>query len=221
MIEERIKVKESLEEKILELLKRAVIGLTTSDIAEKLGVSRLTIMRYLHSLKGQGLIVDKKIGAYKLWMLKSTIENKRKLISRKLACVLASVFLKVFGEKTGKIAYDVGKKLAKEFIEKYPEEYKLLNRVKGGPFTKIATAIEFISEGLKVNGIDLEEDRGIIHIVGSFCEDDVVSRILIILLKGSVVGFLEKEINRPIKVISEKVGRKNGNLEVILELKAE
>jgi len=212
-------MKKDIESRILTALKKAIIGLTTSDLAEKLGVSRLTIMRYLQMLKGRGVIVDKQVGAYKLWMLKENVEKRRKLISRKLACVLAGVFLRLFGEETEEIAFNVGKELAKQFIKKHPEDYELLKEVSEDAFTKIATALEFIGEELNAEGFSLDENRGIVRIKGPFCDDDDVSNILITLISGAVVGFLEYELNKKVILVNKKVDKKKEEtFEVILEV---
>ncbi|MHA1616834.1 MAG: HTH domain-containing protein [Candidatus Njordarchaeales archaeon] len=208
----------NLEKAIIELLKKSTIGLTTSDIAEKLGVSRLTIMKYLQALKGRGLIIDRKVGAYKLWILKNTLERKRRLISRRLACVLASVFAKIFTQDTETVAFNVGRNLAKEFIRRYPEDYSLIEKVPRSPFEKIALVIEFISEDLRAEGFEIEENRGIVRLKGLLCEDNVASNSLMNLIAGAIVGFLEVETGKDPKIVNTKVTKSNEEFEVLFEI---
>jgi len=211
-------VKKEIERKIIEALKSAVVGLTTSDLATRLKVSRLTVMKYLQALKGRGIIIDKQVGAYKLWMLKENIEAKRRLISRKLACILAEVFIEIFGEKTEEIAFSVGKELAKKYIAKYPEDYEILKEVETESFEKIATVIEFISEELTVEGFSLDERRGVIRIRGILCDDERVSNILLVLIMGAIIGFLEFELGISMAVKNRRINKRGEMLDVILEL---
>ena len=211
-------VKKEIERKIIEALKSAVVGLTTSDLATRLKVSRLTVMKYLQALKGRGIIIDKQVGAYKLWMLKENIEAKRRLISRKLACILAEVFIEIFGEKTEEIAFSVGKELAKKYIAKYPEDYEILKEVETESFEKIATVIEFISEELTVEGFSLDEKRGVIRIRGVLCDDERVSNILLVLITGAIIGFLEFELGISMEVKNTRISKREKMLDVILEL---
>jgi len=211
-------VKKEIERKIIEALKSAVVGLTTSDLATRLKVSRLTVMKYLQALKGRGIIIDKQVGAYKLWMLRENIEAKRRLISRKLTCILAEVFIEIFGEKTEEIAFSVGKELAKKYIAKYPEDYEILKEVETESFEKIATVIEFISEELTVEGFSLDEKRGVIRIRGVLCDDERVSNILLVLIRGAIIGFLEFELGIGMEVKNTRISKREKMLDVILEL---
>lgn len=208
-----------IEKMILEALRKAIIGLTTTDLANKLKVSRLTIMKYLQSLKGRGILIDKQVGAYRLWMLKDNMESKRKLISRKLACVLAESFLELYGDSTPKIAFEIGKKIAIKYIKNYPEDYELLKSVEGDAFEKIAAVVEFISEKLNVEGFSLGNgDRGIIRIRGQLCEKDDVSDVLIELINGAIIGFLEREVNAKFEIRSRKKVQREDGVEVIIEV---
>jgi len=208
-----------IERRILEALRKAVVGLTTTDLANKLRVSRLTIMKYLQSLKGKGILIDKQVGAYRLWMLRDSMESKRKLISRKLACVLAESFLDLYGKDTSKIAFEIGKKIALRYIKNYPEDYELLKSVGGDSFEKIAAVIEFISEKLDVEGFSLGDgDRGIIRIRGQLCENDKVSDVLIELINGAIIGFLEQEVKTSFEIRSKRKVYREDGIEVIVEV---
>jgi len=207
-----------IEKAILELLKRTAIGLTTSDLAEKLGVSRLTVMKYLQSLKGKGVIIDRKVGAYKLWFLKETLDTRKRLISKRLACILAVVFAKIFPKRLEEIAFNVGKNLATEFIKRYPDDYFLLEKIPKSSFEKIALAIEFISEDLRVDGFEIEENRGIIRIVGPLCNDDTASLSLINLIAGAIVGYLETDTKKKAEIVSKKIKKSNGEFDIVFEI---
>jgi len=55
---------------ILELLGREKGGLTIQDISRLGKMSRFTATIYIHELLGEGKIVERKIGAYRLFKLK-------------------------------------------------------------------------------------------------------------------------------------------------------
>jgi len=211
-------VEKNLERKILDALRKATIGLTIADLASLLKSSRLTIMRYLQNLKGRGLVMDKQVGAYKLWILKENIETKRKLISRKLACILAGVFINIFGDRTSDIALSVGRELARLYLLKYPEDYKLLEEVGKDEFEKIATAIEFITEEQKVEGFSIDKNRGIVRLRGLLCDDKDASEILIILIIGAIIGYLQYRTKKEVEILSKKITEKENEIEVVLEI---
>jgi Fic family protein len=55
---------------ILELLSREKGGLTIQDISRLGKMSRFTATIYIHELLGEGKVVERKIGAYRLFKLK-------------------------------------------------------------------------------------------------------------------------------------------------------
>jgi Fic family protein len=55
---------------ILELLRKEKGGLTIQDISRLGKMSRFTATIYIHELLGEGKIVERKIGAYRLFKLK-------------------------------------------------------------------------------------------------------------------------------------------------------
>lgn len=59
-----------LKDKILQVLKASPNGLTIKDISEKLGKNRITVVKYLFELKGEGKIRIRQVGRAKLIYLK-------------------------------------------------------------------------------------------------------------------------------------------------------
>ena len=66
--------KSSVRDKILVLLKKHPQGLTILEISELLGVSRITIAKYVYGLTVEGLIKQRQIGPAKLCYLKGRIK---------------------------------------------------------------------------------------------------------------------------------------------------
>src|SRR5919202_2930758 len=60
-----------IKRKITYLLQNNETGLSGVEIAEKTGINRMTITKYLHILSTIGLISKKKIGSVNLWFLQS------------------------------------------------------------------------------------------------------------------------------------------------------
>lgn len=55
---------------VLKILKEHPDGLIIQEIAKKGKMSRITATIYIHELLGEGKIVEKKIGAYRLFYVK-------------------------------------------------------------------------------------------------------------------------------------------------------
>ena len=55
---------------IIKILKENPDGLTIQDVARLGKMSRITAMIYLHELLGAGKVIEKRIGAYRLFFLK-------------------------------------------------------------------------------------------------------------------------------------------------------
>jgi len=58
-----------IEAKVLEVLKENREGVTLQEIADKLGVHRHTLTKYIYKLDGEGKIRVRKIGVAKLCYL--------------------------------------------------------------------------------------------------------------------------------------------------------
>jgi len=54
------------EKKILELLRSNPQGLTITQISERLGIHRVTVIIHLNKLVGKGLVIQRKVGPAKL-----------------------------------------------------------------------------------------------------------------------------------------------------------
>ena len=79
-----------IETKILDLLKKEREGITISEIADKLGVHRHTITKYIYRLEGREIIKIRKIGIAKLCYLNNK-SSAKKGTSSSMAFVLISI----------------------------------------------------------------------------------------------------------------------------------
>jgi len=64
---------------VLKVLRASSSGLQTEELAEKLGLTRHTVAKYLEILRAEGKVHYKKIGRTKLWMDVSSAVNIRML----------------------------------------------------------------------------------------------------------------------------------------------
>ena len=70
---------ENIQSKIIKVLKTCPSGLQIEEVAEKLGLTRHTVAKYLEILRAEGKIHFDKIGRSKLWKEISTTSNIRLL----------------------------------------------------------------------------------------------------------------------------------------------
>ena len=84
MVVTMIKVrKETKKEAVIKILRSHPEGLTIQGVSKLGKMSRITATIYLHELLGEGSILERKIGAYRMFFLKErfldTVRNKEVL----------------------------------------------------------------------------------------------------------------------------------------------
>lgn len=209
----------NIEERIIKVLKDSGWGLTSSEIAERANISRLTASKYLEALKERGVVIEKKVGAYRLWFLKEFIKAEKSLISKKLACALAQAFVDVFKESAADIATKIGKSLVNQI--RSSEEFKgffTIQTINQNPYEIIASILELLSEGIRAEGIELSEGRGVLKIIGEMCEEQEVVEVLGNILKGAVEGILKEMFNKEYKSVYLSISKKVDIYEIIIEV---
>jgi DNA-binding Lrp family transcriptional regulator len=65
----------AIEERILRLLERHPEGLSIGEIAQRVGIHRTNLSKYLYRLAGAGRIVERKLGKAKLYYPKGVIKR--------------------------------------------------------------------------------------------------------------------------------------------------
>jgi predicted transcriptional regulator len=60
---------DEIKQKLVDVLQGSKTGMSGVEIAEKLGVNRITITKYLNVFAAEGLIREKKIGNVNLWYI--------------------------------------------------------------------------------------------------------------------------------------------------------
>src|SRR3989344_2849661 len=65
-----------IEEKIVNFIKNSPLGVTSSDLADYLGLNRMTISKYLAIIKEKALVDFKQLGMAKLWYVPVTLTRE-------------------------------------------------------------------------------------------------------------------------------------------------
>ena len=63
-------VENNFKEKIIKSLRKHPEGLTILEIAEKTGINRITVSKYIYGMTFEGLIFQRRVGTSKLCYLK-------------------------------------------------------------------------------------------------------------------------------------------------------
>lgn len=67
----------SYKERILEVIGKSEVGLTTVDVAKKAGVSKTTVIKYLSVLSSEGDVEFVEVGPSKLWRTSNRVAKHR------------------------------------------------------------------------------------------------------------------------------------------------
>ena len=92
-----------IENKIVNFIKTSPIGVTSSEIANYVGLNRMTITKYLAVIKERALIDFKQFGMAKLWYIPVNL-SKEGFLSKIMADITANMpenELKAFCERAG------------------------------------------------------------------------------------------------------------------------
>ncbi len=66
---------EKIKEKLIDVLRDSKTGLSGVEIAEKLGINRITMTKYLNVLAAEGLVKQKNVGSVNLWFMEEGVEQ--------------------------------------------------------------------------------------------------------------------------------------------------
>jgi len=200
----------TIENEILRLLRSHPLGLTTKEIAEKLNVSRNTIAKYVEKLKEKGILAEKRVGAYRLWLL-SEYYQRSKLFSRRILIALSQALLRLLGEEAYKLAQTVGRIMAEDL---YPE----LEIDPDDPFESIADILSNLAEGVRSESIKINEQRGLLVVrINDPTLPEEFLNLLSNILKGSIEEIIEKRYGEKYSV-SLSTNKKPDSFEIVMEI---
>lgn len=86
-----------VQKRVVELLEKSPHGLTTSEIAEKLEINRMTMSKYLEMIQLTGAIKNKKVGPANLWFIPKEVIVIKNYVRESLHPIAEKM---IKGEKT-------------------------------------------------------------------------------------------------------------------------
>jgi len=207
----------SIEEKILEILRKYRWGLTSKEISDRTGVSRITISKYLERMRADGVVDFRRIGAYKIWYVREIVEEAKKILPKKIIVAIGRSFLRVFGDDAYNIAQKVGSALVDEisdvlFVDEKINESEL--------FPVVAELVSILSEGVRAEGIKLHGNHGLFRVLvedGLF--DPEIIKLIAYLFSGTIFSIFEKLLNKSVKVSDPIINAKDHSFEILVEVK--
>jgi predicted hydrocarbon binding protein len=159
-----------IQKNVLNLLEQFPHGLTTSEIAENLGVNRITMGKYLEMIQLMGAIKSKKVGPANLWFIPKEVIIIKNYVRESLHPIVDKM---IKGEKTplptlwdefqlmlfkvskiglevngsaNYIFFEIGEGIAREVLEKY---------VKKGDLRSVLKSALPIFSRLKIGELEL------------------------------------------------------------------
>lgn len=120
---------------VLEYLKKQPMGATVTDIADKLGMSRTTTVKYLEVMRATGLLDYKEVGMAKLWYVSTKLTYAQHVLLEKTRQLVEAI-------ETPDEHYNILQNSIQphmKIISTYPEKER---KKFGGLFRKIADEVE-------------------------------------------------------------------------------
>jgi hypothetical protein len=131
-----------IEKKIIDFIKKGPLGVTSSDIANYVGLNRMTITKYLAIIKERALIDFKQFGMAKLWYIPVNL-SKESFLSKTMANISANMPENEFKSLFEKVGISLGEEINQMYIN--------FNGVKKLSLNQILDAYDDI--GKKLGGI--------------------------------------------------------------------
>jgi len=115
-------MKESLEEQILDYLKKMRVGATASELSRKLNINRMTAVKYLEVMRATGLVDYKNVGMAKVYYVSTEFSYAQHVLLLKTRQLLENI-------KTPEEHYTILENILESHIE-IASTYKKVNREK-------------------------------------------------------------------------------------------
>ncbi len=117
-----------IEKKIIDMVKKSPLGLTSSEIARYLGINRVTLTKYLAVIKEKTLIDFKQFGMAKLWYIPIKL-NKEVFLSKIMANLALNFPKKNLKSFFGKAGIGLGKEINQMYKEFYDAKKLSLEQI--------------------------------------------------------------------------------------------
>jgi DNA-binding transcriptional regulator YhcF (GntR family) len=216
--------------KILTKLEDSASGLTIIELANKTGIHRNTVSKYLLSLESDGLVKKKEIGAARLY-----VSTKRKYLRRKLVNSFIQALL--YGLKTNfpnnqEVFKNVGRNLLEHFEfslgDAYASEFEKIKANSNSDtylelFKDFYNAFDFFQDDLDISLVELSPHKVIYRIKNSeFLEnsDDFIYYFYIVcgITEGIYMRGLDVKITCNIEHIQISDNKKESFIDISLKI---
>jgi hypothetical protein len=155
-----------IEKKIVDFVKKSTLGVTSSDIANYVGLNRMTITKYLAIIKERALIDFKQFGMAKLWYIPVNL-SKESFLSKIVANMASNMPENEFKTLSEKVGISLGEEINQMYLNfnnvkklslnQITEAYEDIGKKLGGDFkTKPANgnvSIEIVQSPFEANNI--------------------------------------------------------------------
>ncbi|MCK4246930.1 MAG: HTH domain-containing protein [Methanomicrobia archaeon] len=84
-------MRESLEEQILDYLKKMRVGATASELSRKLSINRMTAVKYLEVMRATGLVDYKNVGMAKVYYVSTEFSYAQHVLLLKTRQLLENI----------------------------------------------------------------------------------------------------------------------------------
>jgi len=196
------------EKKIVDFIKESPLGVTSSEIANYVGLNRMTITKYLAIIKERALIDFKQFGMAKLWFIPVNL-SKESFLSKIMTNIVLNIQEKEFKSLSEKVGIRLGEDINQMYLKFY--NVKKLN------FEQISDAYKDI--GKKLGGsfkTKLSNEKIIVEIMQSpFEEDDAILMNKILSVVFAKIASINSGYSKAI--VSESIESKNTIFEIYLK----
>ena len=198
-----------IENRIIDFVKKSHLGVTSSEIANYIGLNRMTMIKYLAIIKERALIDFKQLGMAKLWYVPVNI-SKESFLNKAMITIINSISKEESKSLLEKSGIDLG--------EEFNLMYKNFYNVQELAFDQLCNAYSEIGKKLGGNfKVILQPDRISIEIVKHPFEGNAKS--MDIVLAAVFAKMASLNLNYDKTVITEP--KDNGNTIIEIYLKKE
>lgn len=201
-----------IENKIIDLIKKSPIGVTSSEIAKYLGISRITMTKYLAIVKEKSLIDFKQFGMAKLWFI--PVNLNKDLFLRKITKNLA---LELNKKDDKEALIKAGKDMGDHFYKLYKEHYNSENLSTDQLIEALKDAFQKIDGSISI--LQDSRDRILFRLNKSPFEEKESDTFIMFNIIAGIIGSMLKKCSDYTKVCLKPSGDGNGiyNILALLE----
>lgn len=202
----------NIEKKIIDFVKKSPIGVTSSEIAKYLGISRITITKYLAITKEKTLIDFKQFGMAKLWFI--PVNLNKELFLKKITTYLASNIYK--GEKKealNKAGLDLSNYLERIYKEHYRVEKLSFDQV----IDVIVDVYKKVGGNFKI--IEKDSKKLLLRCKKSPFGEDIADSFILFNINAGIMGGLISKSKGYCKVCLKPASKDDGLYDILVFLK--